>query len=286
MDIREEYFDLIDDECQSENYYQNFDNQISDLLENHSHYFMNLENPNIPKISEMIHSKENNVNDESKRIFIIIKLKREKQKHNYPDDPKKRLHTFKSQDNMIKIIKINFFNFLLKLSNDFIFYETKNSRKKLINILNDFKTDVTVKLNLMLLDFTIKELFSLPMSKKYVKYNKDHNIKLIEELSKFNSEFRIFFNHKISHMITLYSDKNQKNTLLKKFKMKTAIPLYEYVKLNKNFKKKKPEYIKEIINLGKNFLSYFQNKKERTSQLKKKLFVYINYILNDRKKNK
>ena len=285
MDIREEYFDLIDDGCQSENNYQNFDNQISDLLENHSHYFMNLENPNVPKISEMIHSKENNVNDESKRIFIIIKLKREKQKHNYPDDPKKRLHTFKSQDNMIKIIKIHFFNFLLNLSNDFIFYETKNSRKKLINILNDFKTDVTVKLNLMLLDFTIKELFSLPISKKYVKYNKDHNIKLIEELSQFNFEFSIFFNHKISYMILLYSDKNQKNTLLKKFKMKTATPLYEYVKLNKNFKKKKPEYIKEIINLGKNFLSYFQNKKERTSQLKKKLFVYINYILNDRKNN-
>jgi hypothetical protein len=286
MDIREEYFDLIDDSCQSENYYQNFENQISDLKENHSHYFMNLENPNVPKISEMIHSKENNVNDQSKRIFIIIKLKREKQKHNYPDDPKKRLHTFKSQDNMIKIIKIHFFNFLLKLSNDFIFYETKNSRKKLINILNDFKTDVTIKLNLILLDFTIKELFSLPISKKYVKYNKDHNIKLIEELSKFNFEFSIFFNHKISYMILLYSDKNQKNTLLKKFKMKTATPLYEYVKLNKNFKKKKPEYIKEIINLGKNFLSYFQNKKERTSQLKKKLFVYINYILNDRKNNK
>ena len=285
MDIREEYFDLIDDGCQSENYYQNFDNQISDLRENHSHYFMNLENPNVPKISEMIHPKENNVNDESKRIFIIIKLKREKQKHNYPDDPKKRLHTFKSQDNMIKIIKIHFFNFLLNLSNDFIFYETKNSRKKLINILNDFKTDVTIKLNLILLDFTIKELFSLPISKKYVKYNKDHNIKLIEELSKFNFEFSIFFNHKISYMILLYSDKNQKNTLLKKFKMKTATPLYEYVKLNKNFKKKKPEYIKEIINLGKNFLSYFQNKKERTSQLKKKLFVYINYILNDRKNN-
>ena len=286
MDIREEYFDLIDDSCQSENYYQNFENQISDLKENHSHYFMNLENPNVPKISEMIHSKENNVNDQSKRIFIIIKLKREKQKHNYPDDPKKRLHTFKSQDNMIKIIKIHFFNFLLKLSNDFIFYETKNSRKKLINILNDFKTDVTIKLNLILLDFTIKELFSLPISKKYVKYNKDHNIKLIEELSKFNFEFSIFFNHKISYMILLYSDKNQKNTLLKKFKMKTATPLYEYVKLNKNFKKKKPEYIKEIINLGKNFLSYFQNKKERTSQLKKKLFVYINSILNDRKNNK
>lgn len=285
MDIREEYFDLIDDGCQSENYYQNFDNQISDLLENHSHYFMNLENPNVPKISEMIHPKENNVNDESKRIFIIIKLKREKQKHNYPDDPKKRLHTFKSQDNMIKIIKINFFNFLLNLSNDFIFYETKNSRKKLINILNDFKTDVTIKLNLILLDFTIKELFSLPISKKYVNYNKDHNIKLIEELSKFNFEFRKFFNHKISYMILLYCDKKKKNTLLKKFKMKTAIPLYEYVKLNKNFKKKKPEYIKEIINLGKNFLSYFQNKKERTSQLKKKLFVYINYILNDRKNN-
>ena len=53
MDIREEYFDLIDDGCQSENYYQNFDNQISDLRENHSHYFMNLENPNVPKISEM-----------------------------------------------------------------------------------------------------------------------------------------------------------------------------------------------------------------------------------------
>ena len=247
MDIREEYFDLIDDGCQSENYYQNFDNQISDLRENHSHYFMNLENPNVPKISEMIHPKENNVNDESKRIFIIIKLKREKQKHNYPDDPKKRLHTFKSQDNMIKIIKIHFFNFLLNLSNDFIFYETKNSRKKLINILNDFKTDVTIKLNLILLDFTIKELFSLPISKKYVKYNKDHNIKLIEELSKFNFEFSIFFNHKISYMILLYSDKNQKNTLLKKFKMKTATPLYEYVKLNKNFKKKKPEYIKEII---------------------------------------
>ena len=216
MDIREEYFDLIDDGCQSENYYQNFDNQISDLRENHSHYFMNLENPNVPKISEMIHPKENNVNDESKRIFIIIKLKREKQKHNYPDDPKKRLHTFKSQDNMIKIIKIHFFNFLLNLSNDFIFYETKNSRKKLINILNDFKTDVTIKLNLILLDFTIKELFSLPISKKYVNYNKDHNIKLIEELSKFNFEFRKFFNHKISYMILLYCEKKKKKHFITK----------------------------------------------------------------------
>lgn len=287
MNLEEDNFDVLHDTNQSDNYAKSHTNDISDLNQQNSDYLENFLNNftynyQDSKISEIIDSKRNLNNEQ---IFFIINTKREKQKHNYPNDPKERLHTFKSHDNMIKTIKINFVNFLLKLSNDFISNRTKNQKKILINILRDFKTDVSIKLNLLLKDFTIKELFSLPIAKKYVKYQNDYNIKLIKELSETDYEFIKFFNNKISYMILLYSDKNKKNILLKQFKMKTAIPLYDFVQINKKLKKKKSEFKREIIELGKDFFGYFENKKERISQIPKKLFYYINCILNERKKN-
>jgi hypothetical protein len=45
---------------------------------------------------------------------------------------------------VIKIIKIKFFK-LYNLCNDYIKFITKDPKKKLVNILHAFKTDVTIK---------------------------------------------------------------------------------------------------------------------------------------------
>ena len=222
------------------------------------------------------------LDEDDEPIFYVFNTKREKQKHFVNEDPEKRNHTFKSIDNMIKTLKIKFFKFLFNLCNDYIYYKTKDPNKKILNILHAVKTDITIKVNLIIKDFTLKEIYSLPIGSKYQKYKKDHNHKLIKELSENQLEFKNFFNTKLSEMFPYFVDIKKKDELYKKYKIKKAIPLYELVKTNKQFKKRKPEYIEQLFNLGYNFFDYFDKRNERTSQNPKKLLYYLKNIVNQR----
>ena len=83
-------------------------------------------------------------------------------------------------------------------------------------------------------------------------------------------------------MFPYFVDIKKKDELYKKYKIKKAIPLYELVKTNKQFKKRKPEYIEQLFNLGYNFFDYFNKRNERTSQNPKKLLYYLKNIVNQR----
>jgi hypothetical protein len=222
------------------------------------------------------------LDEDDEPIFYVFNTKREKQKHFVNEDPEKRNHTFKSIDNMIKTLKIKFFKFLFNLCNDYIYYKTKDPNKKILNILHAVKTDITIKVNLIIKDFTLKEIYSLPIGSKYQKYKKDHNHKLIKELSENQLEFKNFFNTKLSEMFPYFVDIKKKDELYKKYKIKKAIPLYELVKTNKQFKKRKPEYIEQLFNLGYNFFDYFNKRNERISQIPKILLVHLKKIIKER----
>ena len=222
------------------------------------------------------------LDEDDEPIFYVFNTKREKQKHFVNEDPEKRNHTFKSIDNMIKTLKIKFFRFLFNLCNDYIYYKTKDPNKKILNILHAVKTDITIKVNLIIKDFTLKEIYSLPIGSKYQKYKKDHNHKLIKELSENQLEFKNFFNTKLSEMFPYFVDIKKKDELYKKYKIKKAIPLYELVKTNKQFKKRKPEYIEQLFNLGYNFFDYFNKRNERISQIPKILLVHLKKIIKER----
>ena len=222
------------------------------------------------------------LDEDDEPIFYVFNTKREKQRHFVNEDPEKRNHTFKSIDNMIKTLKIKFFKFLFNLCNDYIYYKTKDPNKKILNILHAVKTDITIKVNLIIKDFTLKEIYSLPIGSKYQKYKKDHNHKLIKELSENQLEFKNFFNTKLSEMFPYFVDIKKKDELYKKYKIKKAIPLYELVKTNKQFKKRKPEYIEQLFNLGYNFFDYFNKRNERISQIPKILLVHLKKIIKER----
>ena len=222
------------------------------------------------------------LDEDDEPIFYVFNTKREKQKHFVNEDPEKRNHTFKSIDNMIKTLKIKFFKFLFNLCNDYIYSITKDPKKKILNIFHAVKTDITIKVNLIIKDFTLKEIYSLPIGSKYQKYKKDHNHKLIKELSENQLEFKNFFNTKLSEMFPYFVDIKKKDELYKKYKIKKAIPLYELVKTNKQFKKRKPEYIEQLFNLGYNFFDYFNKRNERISQIPKILLVHLKKIIKER----
>ena len=222
------------------------------------------------------------LDEDDEPIFYVFDSKREKQKHFVNEDPEKRNHTFKSIDNMIKTLKIKFFKFLFNLCNDYIYSITKDPKKKILNILHAVKTDITIKVNLIIKDFTLKEIYSLPIGSKYQKYKKDHNHKLIKELSENQLEFKNFFNTKLSEMFPYFVDIKKKDELYKKYKIKKAIPLYELVKTSKQFKKRKPEYIEQLFNLGYNFFDYFNKRNERISQIPKILLVHLKKIIKER----
>ena len=240
-----------------------------------------IKNQNINEVTNSIDNSQN-LNEDDEPIFYVFDSKREKQKHFVNEDPEKRNHTFKIIDNMIKTLKIKFFKFLFNLCNDYIYSITKDPKKKILNILHAVKTDITIKVNLIIKDFTLKEIYSLPIGSKYQKYKKDHNHKLIKELSENQLEFKNFFNTKLSEMFPYFVDIKKKDELYKKYKIKKAIPLYELVKTNKQFKKRKPEYIEQLFNLGYNFFDYFNKRNERISQIPKILLVHLKKIIKER----
>lgn len=267
----------------------NGDNE-SYFSENFSIYkYIDFEIPNIEFIENYSSEKqksnesyENYDNDDEEGPFIIIDTKRERQIHICHEDPEKRFHTFNSKDNMIKTIKIKFFKFLYNLCNDYIYFITKDPKKKLVNILHAVKTDVTIKVNLIIKDFTLKEIYSLPIGKKFTNYEKNHNQKLIKELTEDKLELKSFFNIKLSEMFPYFVDIKKKNELYNKFHIKKALPLYELVKTCKQFKKRKIEYINKLFNLGNNFFDYFLKRSQRNSQSQKKLLVYLKRIIKER----
>lgn len=116
-------------------------------------------------------------------------------------------------DNILRKIKVHFFKFIINLCNDFIKHENKNSRMKIRSITTDLSTDVTVELNLLLKQCTVKQVLTFPVDDKFLKYKKDINKKIISKIMKKYPKFNEILKLKIKDIFDYFSNPNFKSII-------------------------------------------------------------------------
>jgi hypothetical protein len=268
------------------------DLDINSIKDNDDYEFKNMLDSTLDeKISNIIdmHSKklkivDSNFNNEQEKIFNIYKVKRERQIHLIPKNDKDKKHTIKSTDNMIRKIKIYFIKFLVDLTNDFIMKEKRKRNFFLKHITSNIASDVTIEVNSYLKQFTVKEILSLPLKKKYKKLNliKNYNSVKIENLLNSDLKFGIFFKKNITDMLILFSDKKKREEL-EFFGIDKAKTLYEILDIKSKID---DDYKEKMINCAMHLFDYFDIKKKRRSQWtkKKSILPIIKEIISKRKK--
>ena len=143
-----------------------------------------------------------------KKIFIIQKIEKKNRKcTNIIFNPKL---SSRRKDNILRKIKVHFFKFVINLCNDFIKHENKNSRMKIRSITTELSTDVTVELNLLLKQCTVKQVFTFPINDKFLKYNKDINKQIISKIMKKLPKFNEILKLKIKDIFDYFCNPNFK----------------------------------------------------------------------------
>lgn len=210
--------------------------------------------------------------DSSNQIFIIHKVKRKE---------KNGKSRSKRNDNILRRLKVHFFKFLITLCNDYIKFIYKDSRLKFKNITSELISDVTIELNSMLKDCTLKNVLYFPINKKFIKSKKDINISTISTLIRRYPQFKKFFNYKICELFELFTEESKKDTL-KQFGIKKAIPLYDLVKKEKTIVQKGKEYTNLLLSYGKNYFDNFhEDKKRKRQNTKKSVQLLIEIMKNN-----
>lgn len=196
-----------------------------------------------------------------KFISILKKGRGPKPKLN-PDflEVKRQRHLNTHFDNLQIKIQVHFINFLINLSNDFVFSIFKNKKKyNFKDIDHSFKIDVSRKNSEFLKSSSIKDVLRIKISKKYKQYEENSNEQLLKEVCEKSAWLNNFFNLNYLEVFKCfyYNDQNQMDkisfcgqviSLSEKTQKKT---FYELLIKNKNIKK-------ELINAVKN--AYFNGK--------------------------
>ena len=217
--------------------------------------------------------------DSSHKIFTIHKVKK---KENYSINClKKKQSCSKRTDNILRKLKVHFFKFVINSCNDYIKFIYKDSRLKFKNITSELISDVTIELNSMLKDCTLKNVLYFPINKKFIKSKKDINISTISTLIRRYPQFKKFFNYKICELFELFTEESKKDTL-KQFGIKKAIPLYDLVKKEKTIVQKGKEYTNLLLSYGKNYFDNFhEDKKRKRQNTKKSVQLLIEIMKNN-----
>ena len=217
--------------------------------------------------------------DSSHKIFTIHKVKK---KENYSINClKKKQSCSKRTDNILRKLKVHFFKFVINSCNDYIKFIYKDSRLKFKNITSELISDVTIELNSMLKDCTLKNVLYFPINKKFIKSKKDINISTISTLIRRYPQFKNFFIFKICEIFELFTEESKKDTL-KQFGIKKAIPLYDLVKKEKTIVQKGKEYTNLLLSYGKNYFDNFhEDKKRKRQNTKKSVQLLIEIMKNN-----
>ena len=210
-----------------------------------------------------------NMKDSSHKIFTIHKVKRN-EKYSI-NSLKKKQSCSKRTDNILRKLKVYFFKFVINLCNDYIKFIYKDSRLKFKNITSELISDVTVQLNLLLKDSSLKTVLYFPINDKFSKYEKDRNIKTIKSLLKKYPKFNIFLQYKIYELFDFFVEESKKDKLKKEFGIKNAIPLYDLVNKEKKIVSEGKEYTELLLSYGKNYL-IISIKKNKEKDKRKKMF--------------
>ena len=218
-----------------------------------------------------------NMKDSSHKIFTIHKVKRN-EKYSI-NSLKKKQSCSKRTDNILRKLKVHFFKFVINLCNDYIKFIYKDSRLKFKNITSELISDVTVQLNLLLKDSSLKTVLYFPINDKFSKYEKDRNIKTIKSLLKKYPKFNIFLQYKIYELFDFFVEESKKDKLKKEFGIKNAIPLYDLVNKEKKIVSEGKEYTELLLSYGKNYFNNFNREKQRKRQTKKNVLEKLIEIM-------
>ena len=158
---------------------------------------------------------KNNKQNNTKEIFMIQKIKKEKIKKKGRRNSKETFlfeskHDKNSSDNIRKKIKRQFIKSIIKYINQlyikYLLQKNKESKILIYKIIPDFCNASKKEDNNKYLSMTLRELFSSDLGNKFKNINKDYNKNNIEKLYKKNKPEEIikFLNKTIKEAYEIY----------------------------------------------------------------------------------
>ena len=202
-------------------------------------------------------------------IFEIIKTNKKNLGRKRKGNNQNSKHNKYDGDNIIRKVKCFLINALLRIINSSIktIQITKKEEKKkffLLRINQKIIQNINIDYNLNFLKWTLRELFSNDIGKKYKKIKKSHNREIIQSLYKNNNYTKTtaILNITIKECLDYLSESN--------FNYELQGLEKEYQKKLDSFKKngESEEYINLFKYYIKNFENYYNNKKKNKKNKK------------------
>jgi hypothetical protein len=162
-----------------------------------------------------------------KRMFKINRKKRGRQSKNLNS---KSDHTKYSNDNILRKIKVKFFQKLMKYINGKIKSKYNGIIQKLLPLKGEVSQNNTIKFNIQLLNTKLKDIFStIEINKKFRLYKENYNKNVIDTIYNnnirelieiFELTFLEMFNIFKNTNDTRFNDFEKLNTVVKELKLK------------------------------------------------------------------
>ena len=237
---------------------------------------------------------ENNVNKKNKisNNIIVFKVEkknvgRKKKEKTIEEHTKINVHSFNSQDNMVRKIRVYSIKFALNLINDCMVLEFgKIKRRKIRGICKEITSDITINFNIYFFEKNLGEIFSNPLNEKYKLKDKDQNIKEISKIRKLreksnkalliNELLDLKFN--VIYDMFVYGNKEEnKEKYLKYGKSKNTLNLEELLSTSTFKNKYKEDYINSLRIQAHEIKKFYNPSNARNSKKKDKKFKNTNF---------
>ena len=237
---------------------------------------------------------ENNVNKKNKisNNIIVFKVEkknvgRKKKEKTIEEHTKINVHSFNSQDNMVRKIRIYSIKFALNLINDCMVLEFgKIKRRKIRGICKEITSDITINFNIYFFEKNLGEIFSNPLNEKYKLKDKEEKIKEISKIRKLreksnkalliNELLDLKFN--VIYDMFVYGNKEEnKEKYLKYGKSKNTLNLEELLSTSTFKNKYKEDYINSLRIQAHEIKKFYNPSNARNSKKKDKKFKNTNF---------
>jgi len=224
--------------------------------------------------------------------IIVFKVEkknvgRKKKEKTIEEHTKINVHSFNSQDNMVRKIRIYSIKFALNLINDCMVLEFgKIKRRKIRGICKEITSDITINFNIYFFEKNLGEIFSNPLNEKYKLKDKDQNIKEISKIRKLreksnkalliNELLDLKFN--VIYDMFVYGNKEEnKEKYLKYGKSKNTLNLEELLSTSTFKNKYKEDYINSLRIQAHEIKKFYNPSNARNSKKKDKKFKNTNF---------
>ena len=190
----------------------------------------------------------------SKKRYFNVDLR--KKTGRKPTSSKKRsIHTKYCYDNILRKIKVKFFNKLIKNINKIILKKYGTKIKILIPLKGDISQNNSIKFNRILLNTKLKDIFSnFEISRKYKLYEQSYNRKVIQKIYEENIQELIeILEVTFLEAFNYFKGLNEMHILNGMEKIYTVI---EEIRV----KEKNEDYIDEFRKVAMNFENYYLKK--------------------------